>query len=387
MADIIALPDLKEAKINFEYRATVLPFALKASTKRTPKSKAPKAATIVPLEEKTLCNRRRSKINPQTAGASLHLGPGEVELDLKASLDLQKEQGKLPELLLRYDPCAAATLYDSYLGQLVRMAPVLTTNFEQMLLDNQVMVDDDGETDVGVLSSNSPCAYQAASVLKEADLKKSSTEMATTKCLSKVQVKTAQTAVTYSNYMFLYGIKEIKRYGLLNHPSLPNSLRPSEVNVGGLNVTRWADKVLDPNPHSARASLLADLEALFGGVCKKASNKLSYQSDLIFCISPKIYSILDNSGLFMHMFDTCPNLQIMIVKELTQGKDDTIMVIAPKNDDGEPCFVTNCPTFNVGPFLENKDKDDEPHYTTEITGENPPLFLLRPELILTMTGV
>lgn len=221
----------------------------------------------------------------------------------------------------------------------------------------------------------------AGQMLKE-DLSNCKKEADEVKLLAKIQTKTAGAIASYANWIFLYGIREIGRRGLLNAMELKPVIPAEVVTTGAKPSSAWKEKVKAED--QGKSMIMADIMALFTQLGEQNQGQVSPDEPLVLMMSPKA---LEFARVCMDELKAqFPALTIIEVTELAKatGADPTLVMLLPQRTSGDTLFISDTPSFNVSAFVETDEPDDIPKYVWEITGCSPSLCMINPALIARM---
>lgn len=243
-------------------------------------------------------------------------------------------------------------------------------------------IDDYDEGDEILAPSN----YQYNDYFLESELQKANTPLNRLKLISKVQNRSSLMIQSYANYIFLFGIKELGRTGLLNDDKLPPVLNAPKVEIADKRVGTWRDKRYSES--KGQIEILYDLQKLY--ISLIATSKINgltidAQTKLILMLAPKHKALLEVCKT--EIKNRYPNITIMECVELTDNKQVNIALIALQSSEGAPCFISNNQCFTLNPFESTTEPDDIPKYAWSITGMSPSIKVINPALIARMKGI
>lgn len=294
------------------------------------------------------------------------------KVDYKSRLKALNEQHSNYQILELLDPESMDLLSDNYLSQLLHEIDSSASDVQEQLKELKVACE--------ISEDFAPSSYQYSGHISAADLDSTSSPVAALKLLSKCQSSTCKTIASYTNYIFLYGIKEIGRFGLLNDPQLEKAVAAPRVKLKEKEVVSWKDK--------DDIGILNDINCLYHHLAEqnqKVNITITSQERLALLISSKHYEFLE--PVIPKLIETFPKLSIVKVSELAKSKSENLALVLLQNSDGAPCFVSNNPSFSLSAFNKTDEPDGIEKYQWEITGQSPVLKLLHPTFIARMVGI
>lgn len=225
-----------------------------------------------------------------------------------------------------------------------------------------------------------PSSYQYYETVLSSQLDEAANPQAALKLIAKTQELTCKSIASFANYIFLYGIKEVGRLGLLMNQKLAAPLKPTMVN----ELITWKDKLSLVEHDLCSQALIGDIKLMFDSIAKD-NQDISTDNHLALFISPKNHELLAPS--VPELTKLFPNLHIIPANELAKSRQEQLALVVLQNSKGEPCFISDKPSFTINPFEFTKEPDDIPKHMWEITGIAPFLRILNPSFIARMNGI
>ena len=231
-----------------------------------------------------------------------------------------------------------------------------------------------------------PSSYQYSGILLQSQLDKAKTPLASLKLLTKMQDGSCSSLVSYTNYIFLYGIREIGRLGLLNHPNLSEPILPTKAALNGNTVVSWKEKSADES--LSGDLLLNDIDLLFDTLVEsnhKLGKTITKQDSLALLVSSTHYKLL--APHITKLQEQFAKLLIIESPELAKSSKEKLVLVVLQNAQGEPCFISQTPSYSISPFYHTMEPDDISKYQWDLSGSSPAMQILNPSFIARMTGI
>ena len=274
------------------------------------------------------------------------------------------------------DPDVIKCLKSNYHSTLLGMIDVTHESIkEKVEAFNNLCLEDE--------SLGAASCQHAGQMLKE-DLSNCKKEADEVKLLAKIQTKTAGAIASYANWIFLYGIREIGRRGLLNSLELCPCTIAAIRTSGVIPSSLWKEKVREDD---GKAMIMDDIMSLFERLNSQNQGSIKADEPLVLMLAPKS---LELAQICMdEIKEAFPALTIIEIPELAKAKsgDPNLIMLLPQRANGDTLFVSDTPSFNVSAFLETDEPDDIPKYVWEITGCSPSLCMINPALIARMCNI
>lgn len=159
-------------------------------------------------------------------------------------------------------------------------------------------------------------------MIKVGDLESARTAAAKINLVSGKQRSAANTLSTYANRIYMFGIKGLNIYGILNHPSLPAAV--SSQTVSG--QTDWANKDAD--------AIYDDCRYLISQLETQSDGHIDAATPIKLGLSPRLSGLLSKRNQYgrmvREMLKETYNIEFVVVPEFHTGSGDYAYAIAPE---------------------------------------------------------
>lgn len=161
--------------------------------------------------------------------------------------------------------------------------------------------------------------YRFQTMIQYGDLETAKNAQAKVALVADKQSSAANTVSLYSNRFYMYGVKELQCYGIVNHPSLASALTP--ISVGG--VTDWATKSAN--------DIFNDIEKIVDDVIDKSQGLIDVNMKGKIGLAPKLVGYLSRTNTFgLSVRDMItknyPGLEIVSVPEFATSAGNLVYV-------------------------------------------------------------
>lgn len=128
--------------------------------------------------------------------------------------------------------------------------------------------------------------YRFQTMLQYGDLETAKNAQAKVALIADKQTSAANTISLYANRFYMYGVKELQCYGIVNHPNLAAALTP--ISVSG--VTDWATKSAN--------DIFNDIEKIVDDVIDKSQGLVDVNMKGKIGLAPKLVGYLSRTNTF-----------------------------------------------------------------------------------------
>lgn len=185
------------------------------------------------------------------------------------------------------------------------------------------------------------------------------------------------------NRFYLYGVKGLQSYGLLNDPNLPASETPISTTD---SKSTWEDKMA---AHPAEISNLVynDVNKLFTSLAAKAGSHVDMSTRMILAVSNKRMSYLSASNQYNvtaadMIKKNFPNLEIVTLPELSTATGEMLFLIVPELYGTKTAVCAYSEKMRMFAPIRQTSSTIQ-----KAVGGTWGCVIARPFLIATMTGV
>jgi hypothetical protein len=185
--------------------------------------------------------------------------------------------------------------------------------------------------------------FRIQTLIKCGDLESARTAQAKINLVSSKQKAAANTLNAYANRIYMFGVKGLAIYGIVNHPQLPAAI--SSQNVGG--NTDWADK--------EAGDIYDDIVKVMVSLESQSDGHVDANSRGKFAMSPRLSGFLNKKnqwGISVKQMikDSYPNMELVSVPEFQTGAGDYFYAFADEvlgTATGECASQVKMKTFPV----------------------------------------
>ena len=141
----------------------------------------------------------------------------------------------------------------------------------------------------------------------------------------------------FMNASYLFGVANLKNYGITNDPNLSSALSPTTKTGGG---TVWSGTQVTP------VDILNDFQALYAQLQLQVNGIVDRQMEIVVAMAPVSEQYLTKTSIYNeNVYDllkkTFPNLTIVTIPEFVTGSGNLVqMMVRRSPEDGLPTLET-----------------------------------------------
>ncbi len=187
------------------------------------------------------------------------------------------------------------------------------------------------------------------------------------------------------NKIYLYGVKGLKVYGLLNDPNLNSPINALNATVNGGEKTKWTDK--DKDPVGVANHIANDVLALYQELVSNNGGHIDPMTPMTLALSEKRISFLSRVNNYgntvMNIIkETIPNLKVVTLPEASQTDGEKMYLICNEVNGQEAGYLAFSEKLRVSPVIQQPSYQFQT-YSAGVWG----CVITQPNLIATMTGI
>lgn len=203
---------------------------------------------------------------------------------------------------------------------------------------------------------------------------------------SRRQQAAATVMAKTENSVYLRGVNGVKLYGFLNDPNVAEPITPTSVTTSqGSGKTSWADKVVDA---AAGANFIYnDIMKLWQELVSNNGGLIDNSSPVVLAMSHNIHRYMSTANNYnVSVADlvkgTIPNLQIVIIPELSLAEGERLYMICPELNGQGAGMLAFADKLRVWPVIQYLG-----FFESKMSAATWGCVITQPSLIACMSGV
>ncbi len=187
------------------------------------------------------------------------------------------------------------------------------------------------------------------------------------------------------NKIYLYGVKGLKLYGLLNDPNLNTPVSALNATVNGEQKTKWTDK--DKDPAGVANHISNDVLALYQELISNNGGHIDPTTPMTLALSEKRVPFLSRANNYGNTVmsiikETIPNLKVVTLPEASQSDGEKMYLICNEVNGQDAGYLAFSEKLRVSPVIQMPNYQYQ-NYSAGSWG----CVITQPNLIATMTGI
>ncbi len=187
------------------------------------------------------------------------------------------------------------------------------------------------------------------------------------------------------NKIYLYGVKDLKVYGLLNDPNLNSPINALNATVNGEQKTKWTDK--DKDPVGVANHIANDVLALYQELVSNNGAHIDPTTEMTLALSEKRVPFLSRANNYGNTVmsiikETIPNLKVVTLPEASLSSGENMYLICSQVNGQDAGYLAFSEKLIVSPVIQMPSYQ----YQTYSAGSWG-CVITQPSLIASMTGI
>ena len=228
--------------------------------------------------------------------------------------------------------------------------------------------------------------YLFQTVIRYGDLEMATVARVRLNLASEKQKAAATILAKAHNKFYLYGVAGKKVYGMLNDPSLPATVSPGSVTIGGSTYSTWADKI-DHAGGDAANLIYNDVLKLYSALAAANGGNIDTSSPIVLAVSNARAAALNAPNTYgltaaKMLKDNFPALTIVQLPELSTGAGELLYMIVPEVFASPTAELAYSEKMRMGRLIPELSS-----FQQKAIGGTWGAVIKRPSLIKIMSGI
>lgn len=228
--------------------------------------------------------------------------------------------------------------------------------------------------------------YLFQTVIRYGDLEMATVARVRLNLASEKQKAAATILAKAHNKFYLYGVAGKKVYGMLNDPSLPATVSPGSVTIGGSTYSTWADKI-DHAGGDAANLIYNDVLKLYSALAAANGGNIDTSSPIVLAVSNARAAALNAPNTYgltaaKMLKDNFPGLTIVQLPELSTGSGELLYMIVPEVFASPTAELAYSEKMRMGRLIPELSS-----FQQKAIGGTWGAVIKRPSLIKIMSGI